>query len=452
VAWHAGEVALAPPTRYAVDGDDAIAYQVLGNGAPDVLYVPTASFPIDLMWDDPVLARGLRRLAAGRRLIAADLLGAGSSDPVRLAEPVMQGWADGLLAVLDEVGSTSASVISMAESGLPAMVLAATRPERVRSLVVDSPFARFLRGPDQPWGLPEHLLAGQVEAFRRVVGTGALVDVMAPSRAEDPYFRDWWARCERMAGGPTYFSRLVGLFLGTDVRPALRSIQAPTLLIRRTGDWHVRDGHASGMAQQMHDVLVVEQDGPDHVWFSGADEEWLDRIEEFLAGDRVSRATSRVLATVLFTDIVGSTERAAALGDAAWTQLLESHDALVRRYVTSFRGQVVTTTGDGVLATFDGPGRAIGCATELCRAVPSLGLHIRAGLHTGEIEPVDGDIRGIAVHVAARIMALAGPDEVLVSGAVPPLLLGSGLRFEERGRHTLKGVPDQWTVYCVRPR
>lgn len=233
------------------------------------------------------------------------------------------------------------------------------------------------------------------------------------------------------------------------MRPALPTIQAPTLLLRRRGDWHVRDGHAAAMAAQIPGATLVEQDGPDHVWFSGVDEEWLGTVEQFLDGHRANPTSSRVLATVLFTDIVGSTERATALGDTQWAHLLAAHDTLARRHVASFRGRVVKTTGDGVMATFDGPGRAIACATEMTHAVQELGLHIRAGLHTGEIEPSAGDVHGIAVHVAARIMALADPDEVLVSSAIPPLLLGSGLAFQERGTHKLKGLPDHWTVYRV---
>jgi class 3 adenylate cyclase len=357
------------------------------------------------------------------------------------------GWEP---AVLDTVGSRQASLIAMAESGLPALLLAATYPHRVRSLVLDAPFARFLRGPDHPFGLPANLLPDYIEAFRQAVGTAALVDRFAPSRADDPYFRSWWGRCERLAGGPTYFAHLVELFLTTDIRPALTTIQAPTLLLRRRGDWHVRDGHAAAMAGRISGAKLVEQDGSDHVWFSGADEEWLGLVEHFLDGNRAIPQSRRVLATVLFTDIVGSTEHAAARGDERWARLLEEHDALAHRYVASFRGQVVKATGDGILATFDGPGRAIACATEMSRAVRELGLHIRAGLHTGEIESSDGDIHGIAVHVAARIMALADADEVLVSGAVPALLLGSGMQFEGRGTHVLKGLPDQWTVYRVQ--
>jgi class 3 adenylate cyclase len=440
----------APPTRYVYDGQDAIAYQVLGDGAPDVLYVPTAMVPIDLLWDEPVLSRGLRRLAEGRRLVVADLLGAGSSDPVPVQESVMQAWADGLVAVLDAVDSSEASLVAMAESGLPALLLAATHPQRVRSLVLDAPFARFLRAPDHPFGLPEQVLPTYVESFRLALGSAALMERFAPSRADDPYFRTWWGRCERLAGGPTYFAGLVRLFLSTDVRPALPAIQAPTLLLRRRGDWHVRDGHAAAMAAQIAGATLVERDGPDHVWFSGDDEDWLSTVEQFLDGHRATPASRRVLATVLFTDIVGSTERAAALGDTQWAHLLEAHDTLARRHVASFRGRVVKSTGDGILATFDGPGRAIACATEMTHAVRELGLHIRAGLHAGEIEPFDGDVRGIAVHVAARIMALADADEVLVSSAVPPLLLGSGLTFQERGTHELRGLPDHWTVYCVK--
>jgi class 3 adenylate cyclase len=440
----------APATRYVRDAGTDIAYQVLGTSDHDLLYVPTATHPIDLMWDDPVLARGLHRLSTSFRLIACDLRGVGSSDPMWFtAVPVMQAWADGLGAVLDATGSERASIVAMAESSLPVMLYAASHPERVRSLVLSASYARYERAPDYPDGMPESALAHYLEAFHEAVGAGGLVDYLAPSRRDDQRFRDWWARGERLSAGRGYFLRILDLFLRTDVRPALESIQAPTLVVRRTGDPHVRAGHARYLADRIGDTRLVELPGADHAWFSGDSDAWLGAVEEFVTGERSSSTISRVLATVLFTDIVGSTEQAAAVGDAEWTTTLEAHDALLERQITAFRGTVVKYTGDGVMATFDGPARAIECARELVRGVRSLGVEIRAGLHTGEVEMADADVHGIAVHIAARILALAESGEVLVSGSIPPLVLGSGLRFEDRGMHTLKGVPDEWQVFLV---
>jgi class 3 adenylate cyclase len=439
-----------PATRYTQHGDFATAYQVLGDGPTDLLWLPSALHPIDLMWDDPVIARALYRLATRHRLVASDLVGAGSSDPVFSGEtPAMQMWADGIGAVLDAVGSEQASIMGTAETCLPVMLFAASHPERVRSLVLWAPYARYQRAPGYPFGMPDDALADYVGAFRDIVGTGGLVDHMAPSRALDDRFRTWWGRGERLSGGRAYITRFLDLFLRTDVRPVLESIQAPTLLVRRRDDWHVRDGHARHLVERIPDARLVELAGADHVWFSGDTDAFLDVVEEFLTGHRRTGHTNRVLATVLFTDIVESTAQAAQMGDAEWGATLAAHDALVERLVSGARGAIVKSTGDGVLATFDGPARAIDCAVEVVGAVRGLGLEVRVGLHTGEVEITPDDVRGIAVHVASRIMALAGPGEVLVSGAIPPLVLGSGLEFEDLGVHDLKGVPGPWTVARV---
>lgn len=440
-----------PETVYARDGDGHhFAYQVLGDSGPDLLFFPTATFPIDLLWDDPTVAGHLRRLASFSRLIVTDLLGVGSSDAVPINDrPAMQLWVDGLVAVLDAVGSGCTAVLGMSESALPAMLLAASHPQRVRSLVLWSPFARYLRDGDYPFGMPEASLADYVHLVESRTGTG-VVDLLAPSWADDPAKRRWMARGERLSGGPGYFAAIFDLFMRTDVRPALGSIQAPTLLLRRRGDRHVREGHAQYLAEQIANARLVEFDGDDHEWFAGDTERVLDEIESFLTGGRAARPTNRVLSTVLFTDIVGSTERATTLGDKAWARMLAAHNDALAREVAGARGTVVKFTGDGALATFDGPARAIDCACAIRDAVAELGLSIRAGLHTGEVELVDDDVHGIAVHIAARIMALAEPGEILVSAAVPALVLGSGLKFDHRGCHTLKGVPDAWPVLAVR--
>jgi class 3 adenylate cyclase len=440
-----------PQTVYARDGDAHLAYQIVADRGPNLLFVPNAPFPIDLLWDEPTVAGHLRRLASFSRLIMTDLLGVGSSDAVPIQDlPAMQAWTDGLIAVLDAAGSECASIFAMAESALPVMLLAASHPQRVRSLVLSSPYARFLRTPDYPYGIPEPAFTRYVEAFGDNVGTGALVDTLAPSWAGDAGKRRWWARGERLAGGPGYFKAIFDLYLRTDVRPALDSIQAPTLLLHRRGDRHVNGGHGRYLAERIPHARLVELDGDDNVWFAGDSDRVLDEIESFLTGARAATPTNRVLSTVLFTDIVGSTEHAEALGDEAWTTALDAHNRVVDKHVASARGQVIKFTGDGALATFDGPARAITCACAMRDAVQDLGLNIRAGLHTGEVEMVDRDVHGIAVHIAARIMALAGPGEVLVSGVIPPLVLGSRIAFDDRGSHALKGVRDPWPVLAVR--
>ena len=413
--------------------------------------MPPSPFPIDLLWDEPTVAGHLHRLAVVQPPDLDRSPGSGSSDAVPIHDrPAMQSWTDGLVAVLDAVGSKCVSVFAMAESALPVMLLAASHPHRVSSLVLCSPFARFLRAPDHPFGMPESALAKYLDGFEHTVGTGAIVDLLAPSWAGDAAKRRWWARGERLAGGPGYFKALYDLFLRTDVRPALESIQAPTLLLRRRGDRHVRREHAQDLAERIPHARLVELDGDDNVWFAGDADRVLDEIESFLTGERSATPSNRVLSTVLFTDIVGSTQRAAQLGDEAWTTALAAHNRVVERHVAGARGVIVKFTGDGALATFDGPARAINCACAIRDAVEDLGLEIRAGLHTGEVEMADGDVHGIAVHIAARIMALAGPGEVLVSGVIPPLVLGSRIAFTDRGIHELKGVPDRWPVLAVR--
>ncbi|MFN8102148.1 MAG: adenylate/guanylate cyclase domain-containing protein [Mycobacterium sp.] len=440
-----------PETVYARDGDVHLAYQDVGGNGPDLLFIPTATFPIDLLWDEPTVAGHLRRLASFGRLITTDLLGVGSSDAVPIGNrPAMQSWTDGLVAVLDAAGTDCVSVFAMSESALPAMLLSATHPQRVRSLALWAPFARYLRGPDQPFGMPEATLATYLDAFEDTVGNGDVVDLLAPSWAGDAAKRRWWARGERLAGGPGYFKAILDLFLHTDIRPVLDSIQAPTLVMHRRGDRHVLAEHPRDVAARIPHARMVEFGGDDHEWLAGDTDRVLDEIESFVTGSRRAAPTNRVLSTVLFTDIVGSTERATALGDEAWTTVLDAHDRIVERHVTGARGVVVKFTGDGALATFDGPARAINCACAIRDAVEGLGLEIRAGLHTGEVEMVDGDVHGIAVHIAARIMALAAPGEVLVSGTIPPLVLGSKIAFDDRGSHQLKGVPDPWPVHAVR--
>ena len=442
-------MAAAPVTCYAQDGGLHFAYQVLGDHGPDVLLVLNPNFPIDLVWDEPTVAGHLHRLASFSRLILTDLLGVGSSDSTPPNNPSMQVWTDGLVAVLDAVNSERACVFGMTDSALTVMLLAATHPQRVRSVVLASPHAYFLRTADQPFGFPESNLANYVTTLGRNLGTGAIVDVLAPSWAGDRLKRRWWGRCERLAAGPGDFMYMFNLFAHTDVRPVLETIQAPTLVLSRRGDRHIRLGHGRNIAQRIPNARYVELDGDDSVWFAGDADTVLDEVQTFVTGQRGAPPSNRVLATVLFSDIVESTRRAVQLGDDAWTKILAAHDRIIELQVTGWRGEVVKFTGDGALATFDGPARAIECACAIRDAVEDLGLEVRAGLHTGEVEKADGDIHGIAVHVASRIMGLAGAGEVLVSGVMPPLVLGSRLVFEDRGDHDLKGVPGSWRAFAV---
>lgn len=356
---------------------------------------------------------------------------------------------DDIDIVMDAAASKQAAVFGSSETGLPAMLFAATHPGRAAALILHAPYARYLRGPNYPFGMPEDVAAKYVDAYRVNTGTGALVDFMAPRRSDDESFRRWWARGERLGGAPSTVARIYEMFMRTDVTEALASIQCPTLLVRRTGDWHVRTGHARYIAERVPHARLVELPGDDHVWFSGDIDEIFDEIEAFLTGVRAVAASNRALATVMFTDIVDSTSQAAALRDASWSSVLSSHDNIVRSHVDAYRGKLVKSTGDGALATFDGPARAIHCASGICDAVRILGIEVRAGLHTGEIEQTDSDIHGIAVHIAARVASTAQPSEVLVSRTVTDLVAGSGIRFETRGPHRLKGVPDEWELLSV---
>jgi len=440
-----------PETFYAQSADTHLAYQVIGDRGPDLLFIPTACTPIDLLWDEPTVAAHLRRLASFSRLIVTDLLGVGSSDAVSTRDlPALQSWIDGLIAVLDSVGSECATVFAAAESALPAMLLTASHPHRVRSLILWGAFARFSRGPGYPFGIPEHALNEYVTAVGQAFGTGATADVLAPSWIDLGQRRRWWARGERLSGGPGYFKQIYELYVRSDVRPALDSIQAPTLLLQRRGDRHVRAEHGRYLAKRIPHARLLNLEGEDHMWFAGDAHIAFDEIEAFVTGRRSVTPSDRVLATVLFTDIVESTSRAAELGDHAWTSTLREHNSIVETHVADAKGRVVKFTGDGVFATFDGPARAISCACAIRDSVQELGLSVRVGMHTGEVAMVDDDAHGIAVHIAARIMALAEPGEVLVSAAVPPLVLGSRIRFSDRGCHALKGVPGRWDVHAVQ--
>lgn len=444
-------------TRYAPTADGGyIAYQVVGGGPIDLVFLYSASFHVELAWEVTAFGRVFRRLASFSRLIRFDYRGRGMSDPLGPADhPSLESRAKEILAVLDAAGSERAAVVANGTGGLWAMFFAATYPHRTSSLVLDGCYARLARAPDYPCGVPAEILGRAVarthDAFHPQgdpIELGGM-RYQAPRALEDPVFMSEYRRHYRHAITPALQRSEAELATYADVRPLLASIQAPTLVLYRTGDRFVGEPHAAYLAAHIPGARLVGLPGEDNMILAGDSDSDLDEIEEFLTGTRQAPATDRVLATVLFTDIVGSTRRAAELGDRKWRGLLDAHDQAVRRQLERFKGREVNTSGDGFLAIFDGPGRAIQCACAIRDAVRALGIEVRVGLHTGEVEVRGDDVAGMAVHIGARVAALADAGEVFVSGAVPSLVVGSSIAFDDRGEHQLKGVPGTWRLYAV---
>jgi class 3 adenylate cyclase len=439
-----------PETRYATGRDGTyIAYQVVGDGPRDLIYVPNWASPIDLIWEHPTFANFLRRLASFSRLVLFDKRGSGSSDHVSFdALATLEDWTDDIVSVMDAVGSDRAAIVG-AMTGVPIVTLfAATYPERVSALVLVNPVRAVAY--DQGSELDAVAFDREMTAFKHSWGTEDVVQILAPTMEDDRAFSRWLARFCRVGNPPTMATAVMRAQLLSDLRGVLPVVQAPTLVVQRSRpSGFGSKAQARLLAEEIRGARFVEVPGDDLLPYVGETTELLDEIESFLTGHRPEVRSDRVLATVLFTDIVDSTRRMSELGDRRWRDLLDSHDRETSSEIEHFRGKLITTTGDGVLATFDGPGRAIHCAAAIGRAAERLGLNIRAGLHTGEIEVIDNHIGGIAVHIAARIVALATSSEVLVSATVPPLVVGSGIEFEDRGEHQLKGVPGLWRVYTV---
>jgi class 3 adenylate cyclase len=437
-----------PETRYAWLGQDRIAYQVLGEGPPDL--VMTGAVTIDVAWEDPGVALFLRSLASFSRLILFDRRSTGASDPPPPDPlPPWESSAEELAVVLDEVGSERAAILAEIDTTPAAIFFAGTRPERTSALILVHASAKYVAGDDYPIGIPREAAEALVAQVDQLWGTDAMAAMYVPSRAGDERFRRWWAKLLRTGASPRAARALLRTVLEVDLRPILPLVQAPTLVLHRR-DFHVPPvEHARFLVEQIPDARLAELPGADMSIIWDTPEVALDLIEEFLTGVRRVPEPARVLATVLFTDIVGSTERAARLGDRRWRELLGAHDDLARRVVEEFQGQLVKTTGDGILATFDGPGRGIGCAAALRDELRGLGLRIRAGLHTGEVELRDGDVGGIAVHLAARVMATAGAGEILVSRTVRDLVVGASIAVEDRGSHALKGIEGAWQLFAV---
>jgi pimeloyl-ACP methyl ester carboxylesterase len=438
-----------PETRYAKAPDGtSIAYQVVGEGPIDLVYSSGIWSNIDLMWDEPSWARFLERLASFSRLVLFDMRGVGLSD--RGPEPpALELQRDDVAAVMDAAGIIDAIVFGGARAATMAMLFAATHPERTRALVLYAPVAKTVSAPGFPYGKSAEEQRAFFERFVREVGTGRNLALQAPSRAKDERFTAWWARFERLVASPSAYEELARIFTDVDVRDVLPAIHVPTLVIHRDGDAIVSAGQAAYVAEQIQGARLVELEGVDHLPFVGDGDAIVDEIQEFVTGVRPGPEIDRVLATILFTDIVASTEHQAALGDRGWKELLEQHHAVIREELARFRGLEQDTAGDGFFVRFDGPARAIRCAEAIVRAVRPLGIDVRAGLHAGECEIVEGKCSGLSVSIGARVMAHAGPSEVVVSQTVKDLTAGSGLTFEDAGEYELKGVPDRWRLYRV---
>ena len=441
-----------PTTRYAKSDDYSIGYQVVGDGALDLVYVPGFVSHVEQAWEDPDFARFLSRLASFSRLILFDKRGTGLSDrvPVKML-PTLEERMDDVRAVLDAAGSERAALFGVSEGGPMTMLFATTYPERVAALVLYGTYAKRVRDADYPWAPTDGAFREFAAAVERDWGGPAQLDSWAPSVANEARFKEWWAKYLRLGASPAAARAVLEMTREIDVRSILPAIRTPTLILHRSGDLRIDVGGSRYMARQIPDARMVELPGIDHLPWVGDADAIVDEIEEFLTGTRHSAEPARVLATVLFTDMVESTSRAVQLGDARWRALISDHDRLVRTELTRFRGREIDRRGDGFLAIFDGPARAIRCAFSIVERVHELGIQVRAGLHTGELEIIEPGIAGIAVHIGARVMSLADPDEVLVSSTVKDLVAGSGLSFSDRGIHELKGVPGSWRILRAEP-
>lgn len=437
-----------PRTRYVVVDDADVAYQVIGDGPIDLVY-HHGLCQIDLQWDVAPEAAFNRRLASFTRLILFDRRGSGASERGAVSSPLgWEHWGEDLLGVLDAVGSDRAAIFAEAEAGATAVLFAAAHPERVNALILGNTQARMARADDYPIGMG----ADEVEMLLQLIDTGwgdpASLAFVFPSLAGNESVLASLARLCRAAASPRQASALYRYIVGElDVRKVLPLVQTPTLVLHND---YVDAGRAQYLSDHIVGARLVRVPGNDVLFFGGDHEPVISEVGHFLTGDRLPTEVDRILTTVLFTDIVGSTERAASLGDSRWRSLLDTHDQVVREQLRRFRGREIKTTGDGFVASFDGPARAIRCAQATVEATKPLGIDLRLGLHTGECEVRGDDLGGLAVHIAARVGAMAGPGDVLVSGTVKDLVVGSGIQFDDRGDHNLKGVPGTWRLFAAR--
>lgn len=435
---------MQPITQYAKSGDVHIAYQTFGAGPINVVMVPGFVSNVENYWEQPDFARFLRRLSSYARVVTFDKRGTGGSD--RVTElPGLDVRMDDLRAVMDAAGMEQAALLGISEGAPLSVLFAATYPERCRALALYGSFSRF-----SYWFPSEEALANFFGYVEKAWGTGGSIQRFAPSRANDAAFQQWWGRNERLGASPAAVTALMRMNSQIDISGILPAVRVPTLVLHRTEDQVVDVAGGRDVAAHIPGAKLVEFSGIDHLFYVGdGSEKIADAIEEFFTGAPARIEADRVLSTVLFTDIVGSTKKAASLGDQRWRNLLEDHHTTIRRVLARFRGREVKTTGDGFLATFDGPARGVRCACTIADEIKLLGIEVRAGLHTGECEVIGEDVGGIAVHIGARVAALAGPSEVLVSSTVKDLVAGSGLRFNDRGIQSLKGIPGEWRIFAA---
>jgi class 3 adenylate cyclase len=439
-----------PETRYAASRDCFIAYQVVGEGPVDIVFFGPLVGHVELIWEDPQASHFLRRLASAGRLIIFDKRGTGMSDPVPVRDlPTLEQRQEDVLTVMAAAGSERAVLVGSSEGGQLAIMVAAAHPERALGLVVHASYARVTRTDDYPFGYPERMSEAVIENIGHYWGSAELIDRVLPSAVGDQRRVEWLSHFVRRSASPGAAVAQFRMNIESDIRSVLPALRVPTLVLHAVDDRWILPENGRYLADHIPGARFVELPGADHLPYGDHADVAADEIIEFATGAREPITPERVLATVLFSDIVSSTERAAELGDVRWRQLLELHDATVSRQIDRHRGRTVKTTGDGFLAVFDGPARAIRCAEAIRDATRSIGVPVRVGLHTGEIETRDHDVAGLAVHIAQRVSALAGPEEILVSGVVPLLVAGSGLTFEDRGTHPLKGIPDTWQVLAV---
>jgi class 3 adenylate cyclase len=441
-----------PPTQYARNGDVHLGYQILGSGTTDVVQIGSGVFASVQSFDDePHAARFIERLTTMCRLIRFDMRGIGMSDPLP-QPPRLDDQCDDIIAVLDAVGSERATLYGAAFGASSAMLAAARYPDRVAALILSNPIARFLRADDFPFGRTaeelERTRTAVTQPLEPELATDSTSFIM-PSLAESPGFREWWSRAGQQGASPRAAHAQYEPLLTLDLRDQLPNITAPTLVFQSGENWLFEVGHGEYVAQHIPNARYVALPSADRLMFGANAEIVLADIEEFLTGARAGISSNRVLATLLVTDIVGSTRTAAEIGDREWHSRLDQHDAALRAQLQRYGGRVVNTTGDGFLAAFDGAANAVRCAEAMLKASHAQGVAIRAGLHTGECERRGDDLAGLAVHIAARVAALAGANEVYVSRTVRDLVVGSDLRFESRGEHELKGVPESWQIYVL---
>lgn len=436
------------PTHYADSNGFNIAYQIHGDGPLDLVFVPGFVSHVELIWEEPSVARFFRRLTSFARLVIFDKRGQGLSDR-HDRPPTLEESMDDLKAVMEAADCERPAIFGVSEGGPMSLLFAATYPGDLSALVLHGSYARMLKAPDFPEGVPPEKFEGWKHRVREEWGSPVAIEMWAPSAVGDAAFERWWGRLLRTGTSPAGATALMDLYTQIDVRAVLPAIDLPVLLLHRRDDRLIPARQSRYLAEHIPGARYVELSGADHMPAVGDQDEMLDEMEEFLTGSRGAHESDRALATVLFTDIVGSTELAARLGDRRWRQLIERHDALVRRQLGLYRGREVKTMGDGFLATFDGPARAIRCACALRDELLGLGVEVRAGIHTGEVELIGEDVGGMAVNIGARIGALAGAGEVLVSSTVRELVVGSGLEFADRGVRALKGAPGEWRLFAI---